>query len=98
MSTKARQIECLSRLDYLSGSKNEILGFLLLEKIITVDTIASVNKSPTPSKELQILLYDLQKTEKFQLLEYVWEVLPKEHISIMIVTDSVKKEFTYSAF
>ena len=98
MSTKARQIEGLSRLDYLSGSKNEILGFLLLEKIITVDTIASVNKSPTPSKELQILLYDLQKTEKFQLLEYVWEVLPKEHISIMIVTDNVKKEFTYSAF
>ena len=88
----------MSRLDYLSGSKNEILGFLLLEKIITVDTIASVNKSPTPSKELQILLYDLQKTEKFQLLEYVWEVLPKEHISIMIVTDNVKKEFTYSAF
>lgn len=98
MSTKARQIECLSRLDNLNGAKNEILAFLLLEKLIVQNDIANVNKSPTPAKELQALLKQLQVGEKLQLLEYIWEVLPKEHIMITVVTDTVKKEFTYSAF
>jgi hypothetical protein len=98
MSKRPKQIECLERLDALNGTIQDILGFLREEKVITTDQVNQVRSSPMKGKELQLILSDLVKSEKLQLLEYEWVVLPFERITVTVVTDNSKREFTYSSF
>lgn len=95
---RARQIECLTRLDELVSSIAEITGFLLDEKLISKDQFEAIRSSPMKGKDLQALLSWLSTSEKLQLLEYNWQLLPAETINIVIVTDTVKREFTYESF
>lgn len=98
MAKNSRQIECLNRLNSLDGSIQQIVGFLREEKLITQDQMNLVRSSPAQGKELQLLLASLVSNEKLQLLEYQWSILPVEIITITIVTDSLKREFSYQAF
>jgi hypothetical protein len=50
----------------------------------------------THSTRIASLLHELAQAEKIQLLSYEWTLLPKELLRLTIVTDSDKKEFTYS--
>lgn len=98
MSLKAKQIECLSRLDNLTNSISEITAFLMSERLIDRDTFEQVRLSPLRAKELVGVLSQLQRSDKIQMLEYVWQVLPVETITLTIITDTVKREFSYQAF
>lgn len=98
MSKRSKQIECLNRLNDLDGSVQQIALFLREEKIITQDQLNLVRSSPMQGKELQGILAQLVSDEKLQLLEYQWWILPVEIITITIVTDSLKREFSYQAF
>lgn len=98
MSKRSKQIECLNRLNDLDGSVQQIALFLREEKIITQDQLNLVRSSPMQGKELQGILAQLVSDEKLQLLEYQWWILPVEIIAITIVTDSLKREFSYQAF
>lgn len=98
MLEQARKIECLDRLERLTGGMLEIVDFLVEEKILKHEYYHSMRKSPIPAKELERMLNELKKDNILQLLEYEWIVLPKESIKVTIVTDNAKREFTYAAF
>jgi len=95
MSKKSRQIECLERLNQMAVSIDDILQFLVDEKIFAKDDIKTVKSSSDHAKQVQALLSDLKRNERIQLLEYEWQVLPVERIKLLIVTDRNQKEFTY---
>lgn len=98
MSSKSREIECLERLSYTSAGLQEIFDFLIEEKLTNMSGIKVVVSAPSIAKELHLLLRQLNREGKFQLIEYQWTVLPIENINITLVTDTAKREFTYSNF
>jgi len=90
-----REIECLSRLQDLTGQLGDILQFLKLENLVDDNQMKSVKLAADHAKEVQGILRDLQLAQKLQLLEYEWSVLPVENITITLVTDRNKKEFSF---
>lgn len=97
VNTKTRrQIECLERLQHLTGQLEMILQFLKLEGLVDDNQMRSVKNSSDHAKEVQLILRDLQVREKLQLLEYEWSVLPVENIKITIITDRDSKEFIHN--
>lgn len=98
MSAQTRKIECLVRLNALTSSTKEMLDFLVLEKLILKDVANAIARAPMAEKELYLYLDKISKEEKIQLLEYSWQILPKEVININIVTDSVNKNFSYAGY
>lgn len=95
MSIRA-EVDCLERYARLSNSLEDIMVFLLEEKIATPDEIKSVRSSADAPRSLQSLMYRIKGEGRIQLLEYNWEVLPVERIKIVIVTDRNSKEFVYN--
>jgi hypothetical protein len=91
-----KEIECLTRLQGLTGQLEDILIFLKLEGLIDDNQMRSVKQSSDHPKEIQSLLRDLQVRQKFQMLTYEWIVLPVENIIITIVTDMNQKEFIFN--
>jgi hypothetical protein len=96
MNRTRSEIECLNRLQALTGQLFDIILFLKDEKLIDDNHIRTVKGSSDTSKEIQLLLKSLQKEGKFQLLEYTWNILPVETINIYIITDRNQKEFVYN--
>jgi len=96
MNRTRSEIDCLNRLQALTGQLFEIIIFLKEEKLIDDNHIRTVKGSADTSKEIQLLLRSLQKEGKFQLLEFTWNILPVEMINIYIVTDRNQKEFVYN--
>jgi hypothetical protein len=96
MGNAKKEIDCLQRLQDKSGSIDEILQFLVEEKLIDGDLVKKVKQSSDEAKEVHAVLSGLSKSDKLQLLEYVWHVLPVEIIKIYIVTNRNNKEFTYN--
>ena len=95
MSQK-REIECLARLNDLNGAVDDVLQFLLSEKLVTKEEIKFIQHSSDQPKNLQATLKKLSSTDKLQLVEYEWTILPVERIKIHIVTDRATREFTYN--
>lgn len=96
MSKIKKEIDCLNRLQDLTGQLNDLLMFLKLENLIDDGVIRYVNNSPDKAKEIQLILRDLQVRQRLQMLVYEWTVLPVENITITIITDHNQKEFIYT--
>ena len=96
MNKERQEIECLTRLNSLSGSVEDILEFLLSEALITKDDVRAVKLSPEMPKVVHRLLTSLSATGKVQLMEYEWSILPVERIKVLFVTDRNSREFTYN--
>jgi len=97
MSFKAkREIECLLRLQTLTGQLEEILYFLRSEDLITDSLVKTTKHSSNMPKDVQQILQDVQLTNKVQMLTYEWSVLPVENIIITIITDRAQKLFEYN--
>ena len=96
MASVKKEIECLTRLQSLTASFSEILFFLVEEKLLTQEQAKSIELSSDRAKAMQLCLSDLNKKDKFQLLEYEWTILPVERIKLHIITDRNSKEFTYN--
>jgi hypothetical protein len=96
MNRKSREIMCLQRLQETTNQLGDILVFLKQENLIDEQKIKAIATSPEYPKELQGILRDLQVRQKFQLLEFEWNLLPVENIRIYIVTDRNQKEFVYN--
>lgn len=92
------QIRCLARLFQLTTCQYDILDFLLEEKLITTDHILSIKNSDPKliSSHIYATLETLKAEDRIQLVDYVWNLLPVESICVTIVSDSSKKEFTYT--
>lgn len=93
-----KKIECLKELFNKLNCRVEILQFLKDEKVINDDTMATIlNELHLQHPTLIFtLLEDIQNNEKVQLVNYEWNILPKEFIQLTIVTNTAKKEFTYT--
>lgn len=96
MSKTKREIECLQRLQALTGQLDDILQFLKQEGLVDGNQMKSVALSPERAKETQLILRTLQLAGKLQLLEYRWDVLPVENIIISVITDRNNKEFSFN--
>jgi|GEM_PF-6924635 len=97
MKTKKKtEIECLARLNELTGGIDDILAFLLEERVITVDEVKTVKTSSNIPQEMQHLLKNLSETNRIQLLEYEWTILPVERVKIFMVTNMSSRDFTYN--
>ena len=90
-----REQECLVQLQYKTLGLDDILAFLKEEKLIDDVQIKTIRSSAEYPKEIQKVLWNLKQSEKIQLLEYFWQVLPVEQIKILIITNRAQKEFTY---
>lgn len=97
MSSKLkREIECLQRLQELTGQLEDVLAFLKLENLIDDNQIRTVKLSADHPKEVRGILQDLKVRQKLQLLQYEWSVLPVENIIITVITDRNQREFIYN--
>ena len=96
MKRTRREIECLSRMQELNSSYEDILGFLYDEVLITKEEIKAIRSSSEVAKMLQKHLSTLSQLNKVQLLEYEWTILPMERIKLLIVTDRNSREFSYN--
>lgn len=92
----ANQINCLQRLQDTTGQLDEILQFLKQENLVDDNQLKSVRLGADHAKEIQQILRNLQVTNKLQLLNYEWNVLPVENICITIITDRNQKEFSFN--
>jgi hypothetical protein len=95
MGRKSREIECLDRLNRMAVSMDDIMNFLVEEKVIDRNQIKTVNNSADQPKQVQLMLEELKRADKIQLLSYEWVILPVERIKVLIVTDRNQKEFSY---
>lgn len=93
-----KKIECLKELFTKLNCRVEILQFLKDEKIINDDTMAGILSELHLQHPTLVftLLQDIQSNERVQLVNYEWTILPKEFIQLTIVTDTARKEFTYT--
>lgn len=96
MSKVKKEVECLTRLQELTGQLEDILTFLKLENLIDDNQIKTVKLSSDHPKEVRAILQDLKVRQKLQLLQYEWSVLPVENITVSVITDRNQKEFTYN--
>lgn len=94
-STTRNKINALKRLNDLTGQLEDIVRFLMDEKLINELDVKTVKHSSDRSKEVELMLRTLQHNGNIQLLEYRWVILPVETITILIVTDKNQKQFTY---
>lgn len=96
MSKISKEIQCLQRLQDLTGQLEDILQFLKLENLVNDNQLKSIHLSADHAKEVQEVLRGLHNDGKFQMLVYTWTILPVENISIMIITDRNQKEFIFN--
>ena len=96
MSNRAsKEIESLQKLDELTASYDGILEFLLSENLMTREEGKAIRSSSEIPKMIHTKLSVLSRTNKLQLLEYEWIVLPIERVKLTIITDRMSKEFSY---
>jgi hypothetical protein len=65
------------------------------EDLLSKEEAKAVRSSSEIAKLIHTRLKNLSKTNKIQLLEYEWQILPVELIKITIITDRNNQEFTY---
>ena len=95
MASSSKEIECLARLETLVGSYEPILDFLISENMVSKEEKTGYMMMQDKAKWLWTHLSVLSKSNKLQLLEYEWTILPVERVKITIVTDRMSKEFSF---
>ena|ERR1035437_2473534 len=96
MSRSSKEIECLMKLDELTPSFDGILEFLYSENLLSREESKAIRSASGVAKLIHTKLAVLSKTNKLQLLEYEWVILPVERVKVMIVTDRVSREFSFN--
>ena len=97
MSLKT-EIKCLIKLDSKIQCFNDMIEFLSLEKIIdrhTTHQLVIELKHELPHAIHRTLRKALEE-ETLQLVDYSWVLLPKEAITITIITAHTRKDFTWN--
>ena len=94
-----RKIKCMERLIELLHCKAEIVQFLKDEKVISDDEMQTIlhRNHTTHSTLITGLLDDCVKTDKLQLVDYEWSILPKELVKLTIVSKNAKKEWVFTS-
>ena len=93
-----RRVEFLNRIFDLLKCRTLILEYLKEEKLITDDMVQTLLNEHHSSHAPKIynILTELNKSDKLQLVDYEWTILPFEHLKLTLVSHSGKKEFEYN--
>ena len=93
-----KTIEALNRLFAVLNCRTDILQHLKDEKLITDDVMQTLlnEHHTTHAPKIASLLSEMQKSEKLQLVDYEWTILPKEYLKLTIVSRNSKKEWIYT--
>ncbi len=73
----------------------DITDFLIEERLMKREELVNIDRPTEKAKFLVSKLENLLKTEIVMLVDWEWHILPIERIKLLIVTDSLQKEFTY---
>lgn len=96
MNKIRREIECLNRLHTLNPAFDDMFHFLLQEGLVSKEYVKEAKAASDIGKVLQGKLAELSRENKFQLLEYEWNILPVERIKVFIITDRAQKSFEWN--
>lgn len=94
------KIRCLTRLEEKrSGALQDILEFLVSEKVVDGFNAAYIKNSMESMipRNIWAELEQAVKDDRLQLVDYKWEILPVERITVTVVTDIVRRDFTFNA-
>lgn len=92
------EIKCLIELERRVNCFNDMIDFLSKEKVIdrnTTHNLVTELKLELPYELYKTLNKALQE-ETLQLVDYNWVLLPKETISVTIITKHSRKDFTWN--
>ena len=94
------KMDCLKILQEKTNEVDAILRFLNEEKLISNEQYKTLYSPNTAQqyKDILILLKNLSNDGKIQLLEFEWVKLPQQKITVTIVTDKEKRDFTYTNY
>lgn len=93
-----KRVDFLNRLFELRKCREEILDFLMDEKLINDDIKQGIlhEHHTQHATRIYTLLSELNKKEDLQLLEFDWKLLPIEFMQLTLVSKNARKEFTYT--
>jgi len=92
------KIRCWNRLFDLTDCEADLVMFLQQEKLLTAHQISELQNTLNTYAYCALIVQHLEtavKEERLALLNYDWIILPNESIEITIITDTVRKDFTY---
>lgn len=92
---KHKYSDVIKRLDELGYGIQQIVDFLLFEKLIKDEDVIAISKTADKHKMIMEYILKLKQEDKIQLLTFDWVIFPIEKIRIYIVTDRNSKEFEY---
>lgn len=75
----------------------ELLEFLLSEKLISIEEIKYIKHDSAPHKLIYEHLEKLKVSDKLLLLDYEWSLLPVERLKLTVITERNKREFAYNS-
>jgi hypothetical protein len=90
-----RELECILRCVELSSLEEPLAKLVDLE-LLPLDKAKAISLSSDPHKQIHKILTDARIAGAIQLLEYEWQILPKESIKITIVTDKANASISSS--
>ena len=92
-----KQIEFLNRLFKLLQCRQDILEFLVEEKVLPQVAVQDIlhQQHTTHAAQIATLLDNAVKEDQLQLVDYEWTILPVERLCLTIVSNNTKKEFKY---
>ncbi len=96
MASIKTEMDCIERLQELTGAVEEMLTFMVEEKLITMDHVKEIKSSFSSAKSFCLTVKRLMNTGALQLVEYEWVILPVERIKVLMVTDRATREFGHN--
>ena len=95
MSSKLKEIDCITRLFKLTDCYSELVDFLIEEKIVTDGVLANLKLELNKPRFLHDILKQAEKDDKLLLLSFDWVLLPVERMRMRLITERSNKEFAY---
>jgi hypothetical protein len=89
------KITCIERYATLTGGYDDLVDFMLEEKLMTQSQIAEFKKETQKALYLWKLLV-AECDNKIMLLDFEWSLLPIERLKITIVTDRTSRSFGFN--
>jgi len=91
-----KKVEFINRLLRLSHCYEELVQFLIDERMISDFEMSSLKDEADKPRLIYEYLEKLKKEEKLLLLDYEWTILPIERLKLTVVTARDSREFSYN--
>lgn len=91
-----RKTEFLGRLFALASCIDDLVAFLIAEKLLSEFQYSCLKQEADKPKFIYTLLEELKKADRLLLLDYEWSLLPIERLKLTIITERTTREFTYN--